>query len=151
MRKLQFVVSTLVLLLTLPVLAQESEFQQKIQEDMDGYKDRIQSACGATVTMKWMGKLGFNPRESEKPEWNGVSTLVTSGLEAVANACRDNGPVKKAVGKVKKIEAKKGKGTIGYKLKGSTLTLTVDPAYKKNNPAGQRDDLSQKMVKDIDK
>ena len=29
-------------------LAQESEFQGKIQEDMDGYKDQIIRDCGTT-------------------------------------------------------------------------------------------------------
>ena len=135
------------------VYAQQSEFQEKIQEDLDGYKSQIIDNCGSPkgLTLKWTGKLAVNPRESEKPEYNAVSTLCTSALEATVNACQSNKPVKAAVGKVNTIVCTAGKGTIGYKLAGATLTFTVDPSFDKNNPAGQRDDLVTKMKKDIDK
>ena len=134
------------------VFAQQSEFQEKIQEDLDGYKSQIIDNCGSkSLTLKWNGKLGGNPRESEKPEWNAVSTLCTSALEGTVNACQSNKPVKAAVGKVTTIVCTAGKGTIGYKLAGSTLTFTVDPSFTKNNAAGQRDDLVVKMKKEIDK
>jgi hypothetical protein len=135
------------------VYAQQSEFQEKIQEDLDGYKAQLIDNCGSpkSLTLKWNGKLAVNPRESEKPDYNGVSTLCTSALEATVNACQGNKPVKAAVGKVTTIVCTAGKGTIGYKLAGATLTFTVDPSYTKNNAAGQRDDLNTKMKKDIDK
>jgi hypothetical protein len=134
------------------VYAQQSEFQEKLQEDLDGYKTQIIDNCGSpkTLTLKWNGKLAVNPRESEKPEWNAVSTLCTSALEGTVNACQSNKPVKAAIGKVSKIVCTMGKGTIGYKLAGGTLTFTVDPSYTKNNAAGQRDDLVVKMKKEID-
>ena len=135
------------------VYAQQSEFQGKIQEDLDGYKNQFINNCGSakTVTLKWTGKLAVNPRESEKPEYNAVSTLCTSALEGTVYACQDNKPVKAAVGKATTIVCTAGKGTIGYKLAGTTLTFTVDPSFTKNNPAGQRDDLVLKMKKEIDK
>jgi hypothetical protein len=135
------------------VFAQQSEFQGKIQEDLDGYKNQIIDNCGAakTITLKWSGKLAVNPRESEKPEWNAVSTLCTSALEGTVSACQSNKPVKAAVGKVSTIICTAGKGTIGYKLAGKTLTFTVDPSFTKNNAAGQRDDLVLKIKKGIDK
>jgi hypothetical protein len=135
------------------VFAQQSEFQEKIQEDLDYYKKQIVENCGApeSLVFKWNGKLGGNPRESEKPDWHSVSTLCTSALEATVNACQSNKPVKAAVGKVSTIVCTAGKGTINYKLAGKTLTFTVDPSYTKNNPAGQRDDLVVKMKKEIDK
>ena len=135
------------------VYAQQSEFQEKIQEDLDGYKTQIIDNCGSpkSLVLKWNGKLAVNPRESEKPDWNAVSTLCTSALEGTSNACQSNKPVKAAVGKVSTIVCTAGKGTIGYKLAGNTLTFTVDPSFTKNNAAGQRDDLVTKMKKEIDK
>ncbi len=134
------------------VFAQQSEFQEKIQEDLDYYKKQIVENCGApeSLTFKWNGKLGGNPRESEKPDWHSVSTLCTSALEGTVNACQSNKVVKAAVGKASTIVCTAGKGTINYKLAGKTLTFTVDPSYTKNNPAGQRDDLVKKMKKEID-
>ncbi len=133
------------------VFAQQSEFQEKIQEDLDGYKKQIIDNCGSkSLTLKWNGKLGGNPRESEKPDWHAVSTLCTSALEGTVNACQSNKVVKATVGKVSTIICTAGKGTIGYKLAGNTLTFTVDGSYTKNNPAGQRDDLVTKMKKEID-
>jgi len=135
------------------VYAQQSEFQEKIQEDLDGYKTQIIDNCGSpkSLTLKWNGKLAVNPRESEKPDYNAVSTLCTSALEATVNACQSNKPVKAAIGKVTTITCTAGKGTIGYKLAGAALTFTVDPSFTKNNAAGQRDDLVTTMKKNIDK
>jgi hypothetical protein len=135
------------------VLAQESEFQAKLQEDLDGYKAQIVGNCGASdkLVLKWEGKLGSNPRESEKPEYNAITTLCTSALDGLAQTCQSNGPVKKAAGKVTKVACTRGKGTIGYTLKGATITFTVDPAFTKNNPAGQESDLVEKLKKDLDK
>jgi hypothetical protein len=135
------------------VLAQESEFQAKIQEDLDGYKKQIVENCTATdkLTLKWEGKLGSNPRESEKPEYNAVTTLCTSALDALSQTCQSNGVVKKAASKLNKVVCTKGKGTIGYSLKGSVITFSVDPSFTKNNAAGQESDLVEKMKKDLDK
>jgi hypothetical protein len=58
--------------------------------------------------------------------------------------------VKEKLAKVKKIEVKKGKGTLGYALKSDTLTLTVDASFTDNNPAGQDSDLVEKLKKELD-
>jgi hypothetical protein len=138
-------------LFAVPAMAQESEFKGKLQEDLDGYAKSVLNGCGATVKVTWGGgKLGFNPRESEKPEWNSVSTLCTSALEAVESACLNNGAVKEKLAKLTTVTCSKGKGTIGFTLKGATLTLTIDPSFAKNNAAGQRDDLVKKLKKDLD-
>lgn len=135
------------------VFAQQSEFQDKIQEDLDGYKTTLIDNCGSpkSLVLKWNGKLAVNPRESEKPEWNAVSTLCTSALEGTYGACQSNKPVKAAIGKVTNVICTMGKGTISHKLAGTTLTILIDPSFVKNNPAGQRDDLVVKLKKDIDK
>jgi len=130
--------------------AQESEFQKKLQDDMDYYKAQIADNCGAKVTFKWLGKLGHDPRETEKPKYNGVSNLVTSGIEALVNACTNNTVVKKKMSGLKKIEATKGKGTIGYKLRGTNFLLTVDPSFT-TSAGEQRNALIEKLKKDIDK
>ena len=133
--------------------AQQSEFQGKLQEDLDVYKDRIVANCGTSdkLAIKWTGaKLAGNPRESTKPEWNSVSTLCQSGLEAISSACQNNKVVKQKLAKLQTIGCKGGKGAIDFKLAGSTLTLTIDPSYTKNNPAGQRDDLDQKLRNKLD-
>jgi hypothetical protein len=134
-------------------IAQESEFQDKIQEDLDGYKAQIVDACAAPakLTLKWNGKLGGNPRETEAGAYSAVSTLCTSALEGLHSVCQDNKVVKKSIGKVSGIVCQKGTGTIGYSLKGATLTFAVDVKFDKNNAAGQRDDLVSKLKKDLDK
>ena len=151
MRSMKKVLAATCALLATAALAQESEFKAKLQEDLDGYKSSLESSCGIKPAVEWAGgKLGYNPRESEKPEWNAISTLCTSALEGLATAC-NNGAVKEALVKVTKVECSKGKGTAGYTLKGSTLTLKVDPSFTTNNAAGQRDDLVTKLKKDLDK
>jgi hypothetical protein len=133
--------------------AQQSEFREKLQEDLDSYKKQIVSNCGASekLEIKWTGgKLDGNPRESTKPEWNAVSTLCTSGLEAISNACQGNKVVKSKLAKLTTIGCKIGKGTIDYKLASATLTLTIDPSYTKDNAAGQRDAVEAKIKKQLD-
>jgi hypothetical protein len=154
LKKKQFAVGAAVILgLGGVVFAQQSEFQEKLQEDLNYYKEQYIDHCGSpkSLVIKWNGKLAVNPRESEKPDWHAVSTLCTSALDGTRHACNANKPVKTAVGKVNTIICTMGKGTIGYKLAGATLTFTIDPSYTKNNPAGQRDDLVVKLKKDIDK
>lgn len=142
-------------ILTLPgvALAQESEFQGKIQEDMDGYKDQIVRDCGTTdkLVLRFDGKLGSNPRETKDGDYSGVSTLCTSALEGLHEACTNNKVVKQAVSKVATMVCTRGKGTLDYKLKGGTMTFTLDTAFNKNNAAGQRDQLVVKLKKDLDK
>jgi len=142
-----------VVVVTAVAWAQQSEFQGKLQEDLDSYKDRIIENCGTSdkLAIKWTGgKLAGNPRESTKPEWNAVSTLCTSGLEAISNACQGNKVVKQKLSKLQTISCKGGKGAMAFKLAGPTLTLTIDPSYTKNNAAGQRDDLDQKLRSQLD-
>jgi len=135
------------------VFAQESEFQGKIQEDMDGYKKQIVEACSATdkLVMRYDGKLGSNPRETKEGDYSAVSTLCTSGLDAIHDGCTNNKVVKKALGKVTTFVCTKGKGTLDYTFKGGTFTFKVDPAYSKNNAAGQESDFLDKLKKDLDK
>jgi hypothetical protein len=146
-------VSGIVLALGAVALAQQSEFQAKIQEDMDGYKPQVIDRCGTTksLTMRWIGKLAVNPRESEKPDWFAVSTLCTSGLDGLYQTCQTNAPVKAAISKVKTVSCTMGKGTLNFKLSGSEMTFTVDPSFTKNNPAGQESDFVERLKKELDK
>ena len=153
LRRFKTIIIASLFAFTTLAFAQQSEFREKLQEDLDSYKAQIISNCGTSdkLEIKWTGgKLAGNPRESTKPEWNAVSTLCTSGLEAISNVCQGNKVVKSKLSKLTTIGCKEGKGTIDYKLAGATLTLTVDPSYVKNNPAGQRDDLDKKLRDKLD-
>lgn len=131
-------------------IAEESEFRGKIQEDMDDYKKSIQSNCGVNVEMIWKGgKLGANPRES------GVTSLCTSGLSAIQQACGESKVVQAELTKkkIKKINCDKGKGNISYKIDGDSITVFIDIQQKitqENNPAGQTDLLKKKIIADLD-
>jgi hypothetical protein len=140
------------MLLTGIAFAQQSEWQDKLQENLDFYKKRIVENCGATdkLAIKWEGKLACNPNENCGKEYSSVGTLCTSGLDAL-NECQNNKVIKKEIGKISTIMCTRGKGTLSYKLAGSKLTFLVDPAYDKNNAAGQEADLIAKMKKDLDK
>jgi hypothetical protein len=135
------------------VFAQESEFQGKIQEDMDGYKAQIVEGCGTTdkLVMRYDGKLGSNPRETKDGDYTAVSTLCTSGLDAIHDACINNKVMKKALGKITTFVCTKGKGTLDYTFKGGTFTFKLDSSYAKNNASGQEADFEAKLKKDIDK
>src|SRR5262245_59900885 len=115
-KKLVAGISGIVLAFGAVALAQQSEYQAKIQEDMDGYKKQIIDNCGTAqgLGMRWVGKLAVNPRESEKPDWFAVSTLCTSALDALSSTCQVNGPVKSAAAKLKTVTCTMGKGTLGY-------------------------------------
>jgi hypothetical protein len=134
------------------VFAQESEFQGKIQEDMDGYKAQIVEACGTTdkLVMRYDGKLGSNPREVKDGDYGGVSTLCTSGLDAIHDACQNNKVLKKALSKVTTFVCTKGKGTLDYTFKGGTFTFKLDTTHK-NSASGQESDFETKLKKDLDK
>ena len=126
MRLTKLTIITSLLAFTTLAFAQQSEFQEKLQEDLDSYKSRIVNNCGTDekLSLKWTGgKLAGNPRESTKPEWNAVSTLCTSGLEAIENACGGNKVVKSKLSKLQVVACKPGKGTMGYTLAGSQLTF----------------------------
>jgi len=150
--RIAFVVA--VMSFTTLAFAQESEFQTKIQEDMDGYKSRFTNNCGtpASLTFKYAGKLGANPRSSAKPEWNAVTTLCTTGLSVVSDdGCQNNKVIKQAIGKVTSVTCTAGKGTLDYSLKGTALTIKLDPSFTTNNASGQGADLLAKMKSDLDK
>jgi hypothetical protein len=135
-------------------LAQQSEFQAKIAEDMKSYQPRIVKSCGTTdkLALRFDGKLAGNPREKGPGDYTSISTLcASSGLGAVDDACRNNKVVASALSKVTDITCVRGTGTLTYKLTGSHLALVYDPTYNKNNGAGQRDDLIKALKRDLDK
>jgi hypothetical protein len=133
--------------------AQESEFQGKIQEDLDGYKAQLVSTCGTApgLTLKYNGKLGSNPRETQKGNYSAVSSLCTGAVDALGDACRDNAVVKKNASKITSVICQPGHGTIGYSLSGSTITFSVDPAFTGDNVSGQAGSFATKIKKDMDK
>jgi len=145
-------VGGIVLAMGAVALAQQSEFQAKIQEDMDGYKPTVVDRCGTTKSlgMRWVGRLAVHPHESEKPEWNSVANLCMAALDGLYQTCQTNGPVKTAVSKVKTVTCTMGKGTLSFKLSSAELTFTLDPSFTKNNVAGQEADLVAKLKKDLD-
>jgi hypothetical protein len=134
-------------------LAQHSEYQAKIQEDLDGYKDRIVSGCKTApdLTLRWEGKLEGNPRDSEREGWNAISSLCTAGTDAIYNTCTDNKAVQRALGSLKRVVCTRGKGTMSYRLAKGTITFIVDPSFTKNNIAGQEQDLVVRLKKDLDR
>jgi hypothetical protein len=138
------------LLVTTSAFAQESEFKAKLQEDMDSYIKQFTGSCGSTPKMTWQGgKIGMNPRETKEGDYSSISTLCTSGLEGAAFAC-SNAEVKKAFAKLTEVQCKRGKGTLAYTFKGNVLSIALDTAFDKNNPAGQESDLTDKIKKDLD-
>jgi len=89
MRKVQLAVVTMVLGAGTVVFAQESEFQNKMQEDLDFYKPQFVSKCHTSdaITFKFAGKLGANPRETR------VSISCTQAVEAALYSCDTNATV----------------------------------------------------------
>jgi hypothetical protein len=143
----------LVLTISSIAFAQESEFQGKIQEDLDGYKAQTISSCGMGpgLTLKYNGKLGSNPRETAKGNAGGVSALCTSAVDGLGDACRNNAVVKGKMSKITAIVCQPGHGAIGYAVSGSTITFSIDTTYSGDNASGQESDLVTKMKKDMDK
>jgi hypothetical protein len=130
--------------------AVESEFAKRMQEDLNTYKAGLESACGSRVRLTWTGgKLDHDPRASEKPEWNALATMCASAIDALQTACAENSPVRKAAGKITRIECKPGKGTMAYSMKGTTAVFTVDPSFTGSNPSSQTTDLVAKLKKDL--
>jgi hypothetical protein len=152
MRLGKFVTISGVLVFCSIAFAQQSEWQDKLQEDLDYYKKQLVSECGAaeSIALKWDGKLACNPREICDKDYAAVSTLCTSGLDGIRNTCQSNKVVKKEMAKVSTFTCSHGKGTLSYKLAGSKLTLYVDGAHK-DNAAGQEDKFVTKLKKDLDK
>lgn len=67
-------------------------------------------------------------------------------------SCQTNGPVKKVMSKLTSIVCTGGSGPLDYKLRGGTLTLTIDPTHKHTGPtATPKDALVAKLKKDLDK
>jgi len=134
-------------------LAQESEFQAKIQEDLNSLQPRIVNKWGATdkLDVRFEGKLGGNPRQTAAGDHSSVSTLCKVGLEAIEDACGSNKVVHDALSKLTTITCTRGKGSLSYAVAGSQLTLSIDTSFGKTNPAGQRDDLKARIKKDLDK
>ena len=133
--------------------AQQSEFQQKLQDDLDGMKRHIVSGCKMSdkLEAKWTGgKLAGNPRETLEGDYTSVSTLCKSALDAYQGACVNNKVVNAKTKHVKTIACTRGKGTLSFTLKGDTLTFLIDTKFDKNNPAGQRDDLDKKLRAKLD-
>lgn len=134
-------------------LAQESEYQNKMQEDLDYYKPQLVNNCGVSdkLTIKYVGKLGSNPRERQG-EGTAPSTLCGNALDAVVYSCQTSEPVKKAMAKLKSVVCTRGSGALDYKLKGADLTLMIDPSFKHTGPpATPKDALVAKLKKDLDR
>src|SRR4051812_19310146 len=105
MKALKFGALVLALAFAGSANAEQSEFKKKMQESLDEYAKTVGTACGGTVKASWGGgKFASNPMESEKPEWSALSTLCTSGMQAVQDACANNEVVKKKLGGVKTVE-----------------------------------------------
>src|ERR1041384_3230220 len=116
-------------------LAQESEFQNKMQEDLDYYKPQLINNCGVSdkLTIKYIGKLGSTPRERQG-DGTAPSTLCSTALDAVVYSCQTSEPVKKVMSKLTSVVCTGGSGALNYKLAGGALTLTIDPTHKHNGP-----------------
>jgi hypothetical protein len=136
-------------------LGQESEFQNKMQEDLDYYKPQLVNNCGVSdkLTIKYVGKLGSNPRERKADHNWSPSTLCGMALDAVVYSCQTSEPVKKTIAKLSSVVCTGGSGNLGYKLRGGDLTLTIDPTFKKKDGSisTPKDDLVAKLKKDLDK
>ena len=144
-------IATLIAATTL-AFAQQSEFQTKLQEDLATSKKQVIASCGTTdkVALKWTGgKLPHDPRERTNDQPS-ISILCKMAIEATTTACQKNAVVKEKVGKVTEVACAWGKGPLGYKLASSTLTLTIDRTFTKDNPATQRDALSKKLRAELD-
>jgi hypothetical protein len=148
MRKVQFAVVAMMLGIGSGAFAQESEFQNKMQEDLDFYKPQFVGKCKTSdaITFKFVGKLGANPRETR------VSISCTQAVEAALYSCDTNATVVKALSKVKSVTCTLGSGPYSYKLNGASLTFTIDDKYDDHkDKANQKDALVAKIKKDLDK
>jgi hypothetical protein len=148
MRKVQLAVVTMVLGAGTVVFAQESEYQSKMQEDLDFYKSQFVNKCHTSeaITFKFIGKLGANPRESR------VSVSCTQAVEAALYSCDTNKTVAKALSKVTSVSCSLGSGPYSYKLSGANLAFTIDASYDDHKDKQfQKDALVSKIKKDLDK
>jgi len=134
-------------------LAQQSEFQAKMAEDMKTHQPRIVKNCGTTdkLALHFEGKLAGNPRETLSGEFSGVSALcVHGGLGAIEDTCLNNKVVASALSKLTDITCVRGTGTLSYKLDGSHMAIVFDPVHK-NAVASQRDLLIKALKQNLDK
>jgi hypothetical protein len=153
MRSMKIGLTAIVLLSSSFASAQESEFQHKMQEDLDYYKPQLVNNCGVTdkIEIKYVGKLGSNPRESKGDGW-APSMLCGMGLDAVVYSCQTSEPVKKVMSHLTNVVCTAGSGPISYKLRGGDLTLVVDASYRNTkSSASPKDELVAKLKKDLDR
>lgn len=146
--------TALVLLSGSFAFAQESEYQNKMQEDLDYYKAQLVNNCGVTdkIAIRFVGKLGSNPRERKDDQF-AVSTLCSMGMDAVVYSCQTNAPVKKTMSRLTNIVCTLGSGEISYKLRGGDLTVAVDTkhTYPNDGGRGPKEILVAKLKKDLDR
>jgi hypothetical protein len=137
-----------VVLCATPAFAQEAEYKQKLQDDLNVYVKDFAEQCGASVKIDWVGgKLGKNPREPESKGGNSVSVLCTCGLEAAFQSCADAN-VKKQLAQLTEVKCGRGKGALSYSHNGKVLTINIDPSFVTTTPPEQRDALKAKITKD---
>lgn len=146
-------IGSLLLISSIAFAGGESEHQDKMQEELDSWKPRLISSCGNSdkMTAKWHGKLGTNPRAVAEGEANSLLDLCRSAMDATGFTCANNRVVKQTIGKVTAVVCQRGTGTIGYSLKGTTLTFTVDGKFSKKNTNEQEEALTEKLKTDLDK
>jgi predicted benzoate:H+ symporter BenE len=133
--------------------AQESEFQHKMQEDLDYYKAQLVNNCGVTdkIAISYAGKLGSNPREAKGNDW-AVSTVCGMGLDAMVYSCQTSAPVKKVLSHLTNVVCTAGTGRISYKIRGSDMTIAVDVKDRHPGEANSpKEDLVAKLKKDLDR
>jgi hypothetical protein len=134
-------------------VAAESEYQDKMQEDLDAYKKRIVENCGTTdrLALRWVGKLGANPRTIASGDYAAVGSLCTAAVDGLNNACLANRVVKQTMRGLTSIVCQAGRGPMSYGYRGGTMTFSVDPKYDKNNVAGQESDMTERLKNDLDR
>jgi hypothetical protein len=136
--------------------AQVSEWNAKIQEDLDFYKGQFVSKCKTAEepAFRFVGKLEGNPRETR------VSISCTQAVEAALESCDSSTfaskgketPVVRALSKVKTVTCNLGSGPYNFRLSGGDLTFTVDAKYDdKKDKATQKDALIAKIKRELDR
>ena len=153
-RTVKIGVVALVLGVAAGAFAQQSEYQNKLQEDLDYYKPQLVNNCGVAegIKISYVGKLAGNPRERQSGEKFSVSTMCGFAMDAMVYSCQTSEPVKKTLAKLKSVVCTPGHGTINYKLGGAEMTVMIDPTY--DNPKSSnspKEDLVAKLKHDLDK
>jgi len=133
--------------------AQESEFQKKMQDDLDYYKPQLVNNCGVTdkISITYVGKLGANPRETKGNGW-APAQLCGMGLDAIVYSCQTSAPVKKVMAHLTNVVCTAGTGEIKYKLHGGDLSLIIDASYRDTSTSlSPKEVLVNKLKKDLDR